>query len=61
MGIYALLLVYVQASNSANSLGLSTALLHFRQIPQRELNALLYFNVAVAAAVGADARRAGAH
>ena len=53
LGLYSLLLVYALVGNRVGGLGLSASLLHFRNLTTRQLNALLYTNLAVAAVVAA--------
>lgn len=48
LGVYALVMTYAEGSARFNDLGLEAAIVHFRSLTDRQLNALLYLGVGAA-------------
>ncbi len=48
LGVYALLMAYAQGSSRFNGFGIAAAIVHFRDLSDRELNTLLYLGVGIA-------------
>lgn len=49
LGVYALLMAYAEGSVRINGLGIPAAIVHFRDLSNRELNSLLYLGTATSA------------